>query len=325
MQKKYKVLVGFLFFFMSSMGSAANNTTMTQADKFGTPIPSEKFKFLGPAIFYNYFDFKFDSTEGSNFNRFNGHSNLYGLTGNSIYLGYGGIIAGLGVYRVETSFDSEQRLSPQFLTTVKQTVKNNTLYGHIGKPLSKNFYVDATAGYGQNKVTALNDINPGTTSALSGSANYKGYNWFGSLAGYYTKPWQRFIFKGNAIVLYNKLHYNTYAIKYTTPVTVNALTNKSIWVSENAEVHYRLNKAVTPYLTAGLSQVPHVSSNRASLTTPVVGGLPQLNAQKSGYRVGGGVRIAHKEVLLTLQYKYYDAGHVYRSNQGGATLSYFIA
>ncbi|RUR05012.1 hypothetical protein [Legionella sp. km772] len=107
-----------------------------------------------------YTDFKFNSTTGTNYNSYKGYSKLASVGGNNIQL-FPGLTAGLALFRVETQLGSQILLNPGFPTHSVQSIRNNTLFGHLLKEFQPNFFVDLSGAYGRNKVniTSFLDIN----------------------------------------------------------------------------------------------------------------------------------------------------------------------
>jgi len=97
--------------------AAAPTATPTAAEssKFGdvSPAPQSKgmFNKLSLGALYSYTDFDFDSTAGGNFNRFQGHSNLYSVGVGNVQL-YPDVTAGIALFRVDTALSSQVYLDP---------------------------------------------------------------------------------------------------------------------------------------------------------------------------------------------------------------------
>ena len=294
--------------------------------------PEGVFKNLWLSSLGVYTDFKFNSTQGTNYNSYKGYSKLGSIGGNNIFL-YPGLTAGLALFRVETQLSSQILLNPGFASRSQQSIRNNTLFGHLTKQVKPNFLVDLSGAYGRNKVniTSFLDVNRGGVKEQIGYANTYSTNWFASLMGLYTKTWSnRWFMNLNARLLYTSIESGTYSIFYQTAFptqTVAPLANKSWFLMENAELGYNFEKypAWIPFVNAGLVQVLSYRNSRPLINSAINGISPQLNLDQNGYRLGTGLAYTNKQLTVRLEEQYYNAGNIFRSYQTLLSVKYALA
>ena len=267
---------------------------------------------------YGYTDFDFDSTEGLNYNKFQGHSNTYALGADNIQLAPS-VYAGLFLFRVDSFLDWQTSLVPAASSTSSQTIHNNTITAHILKRFNPNFFMDIGGGYGRNQVhTETFTDGPGEL----GVANYHNSNWLANINGIYHQTWDCFDFTGSAGVFYSQIDTNAYnydvaSVAVTIPVA--QLINKVTMITENAEVGYQATQRIRPFVNGGLFQVVQFSNSRPIIFTPTAGVLPQLVMDQNGFRLGAGFGVQYKRVNLRVEEKYYNAGNTFVSYQTLAT------
>ncbi|KGP64442.1 hypothetical protein EP47_11805 [Legionella norrlandica] len=283
---------------------------------------------ITPEFLYSYIDFDFDSTTGLNFNRYQGHSNLYSVGGDNVQF-IPSVTGGIYVFRVNTEVNSQFLALPFPLTKSYQSIDNNTLFGHLRKSFKSQsqskFDVDLAAGYGQNKINSTTWIGLDTANPVLGLSNHDNSNWFTSLNGIYRKQGKKINFKAFAGLLYSQIHSGSYFLFFqpVQPVqVVTPLTNKTTYVMEGAEVGYKLNSKLTPFINGGLIQVANISNSRPLFAAPINGSLPQLNMDKNGFKLGGGFTFKQKQFTVRLEERYYQAGRIFASYQTVAGLEY---
>jgi hypothetical protein len=283
------------------------------------------FQKITPEMLYGYTDFNFSSRSGDNFNSFKGHSNLYSAGADHISLG-SSMMAGLYYFRIDTALASQFFFSPTPVATSDQTIKNNTIFGHLLKIFTPQIYADVAGGYGYNQLETFTEL-AASPDALFAHARNNSDNWFVSVNGIYRRTWQKFLLRANLGVLYSQIDTPRY--HYLFPATnevivVAPLTNKATLLLENAEFGYFINPKLMPFINGGLIQVAHFSNSRSLLNPASIvnGSLPQLNMNKSGFRLGGGVTYSYKNVTMRVEEKYYNAGSTFQSYQTLASLEY---
>lgn len=311
--------------FLICSGFCVNANTLSKDE---TTSKTKILEYLGkvtPEFLYGYTDFNFDSSSGENFNRYNGHSNLYSAGADHLSLGQT-MMAGIYYFGIDTALHSQFLLTPGFVTTSEQTVHNNTIFGHIFKIFTPEIYADVSGGYGFNKFITLTEIASGSTPLIAQATNNND-NWFVGLNGIYRKSWKQFLMRANVGVLFSEINtgrYNYFFPSSATFQVVEPLTNKATLILENIELGYFIKPAVMPFISGGLIQVAQFSNSRPLVDPASIinGSLPQLNMDKSGFRVGGGIALTYKNATIRVEEKYYNAGGIFESYQTLAALEY---
>ena len=279
-------------------GSSFSANALSKDGAINHANSSEFLRKITPEFLYGYTDFNFDSTSGTNFNRYRGHSNLY----------------------------SQFLLNPGVVTTSEQTIHNNTIFGHLFKIFTPEIYADLSAGYGFNKFITLTEIATEPAPLIAQATNNND-NWFVSFNAIYRKTWKQWQMRANAGVLYSQIdtgRYNYFFPASDTFQVIDPLTNKATLILENIELGYYIKPTVMPFLSGGLIQGAQFSNIRPLVNpaSDINGSLPQLNMDKSGFRVGGGIALTYKNATIRIEEKYYNAGGVFQSYQTLAALEY---
>ncbi len=277
----------------------------------------------------SYTDFDFNSTAGDNFNRFQGNSKLYSIGAGNFAL-YRGWTAGVNLFRVDTSVNSQVFISPGAPASSEQTIRNNTIFGHVTKQLKPSFSLDLAGAYGQNKIDSQTAIMPTGATAQLGYSSYHSVNWFTALTAIYNRSWKDLTFTANGRLLYSQINSPNYQFIYvgTTPSqAVLPLINKALFSAENIEVGYKFDSKrmpLMPFVNAGLLQVLSYTNSRPVASSTINGISPQLSMNKNGYRLGGGLGFQHKQLGIRLEEQYYNAANTYRSYQTILSLKYVV-
>ncbi|KTC78514.1 hypothetical protein Lche_3303 [Legionella cherrii] len=311
--------------FLVLSGFCLNASTLSKDGTSNQLNSSEFLRKITPEFLYGYTDFNFDSTSGTNFNRYNGHSNLYSAGADHVSLGQT-MMVGVYYFGIDTELSSQFLLTPGSVTTSEQTIHNNTIFGHLFKIFTPEIYADLGGGYGFNKFITLTEIATEPVPLIAQATNNNN-NWFISFNGIYRKIWKKFLMRANAGVLYSQIdtgRYNYFFPATDTFQVIEPLTNKATLILENIELGYYIKPTVMPFLSGGLIQVAQFSNSRALINPASVinGSLPQLNMDKSGFRVGGGIAITYKNATIRVEEKYYNASGVFQSYQTLAALEY---
>ncbi|AWN75429.1 autotransporter outer membrane beta-barrel domain-containing protein [Legionella anisa] len=311
--------------FLICNGFCVNANTLSKDETTNNTKISEYLRKITPEFLYGYTDFNFDSTSGGNFNRYNGHSNLYSPGADHISLGQT-MMAGIYYFRIDTALSSEFLLNPGFVTTSEQTIHNNTIFGHIFKVFTPQIYADVSGGYGYNKFNTVTEIVMNPTPLIAQATNNNN-NWFVSVNGIYRKAWKQLLMRANLGVLYSEINTGRYNYFFPSTVTfqvIEPLTNKATLILENIELGYFVKPSVMPFISGGLIQVAQFSNSRPLVDPASIinGSLPQLNMDRSGFRVGGGIAITYKNATIRVEEKYYNAGGIFESYQTLAALEY---
>ncbi|MCA0402356.1 MAG: hypothetical protein LCH30_01030 [Proteobacteria bacterium] len=304
--------------FAGAMGNAENS-------------PSPAAGFSANAV-YSYSDFKFNSFNTTNsFNRYKGHFNFYGLGGNDFKIN-DRFKAGVFLYRLDTQINSEVQLPDLPYSISHQTVRNNSIYGHVLGQAFPFLYFDLAAGYGQNSGnlstnTIFSELpqsfgDEPLSPLKQGYANTYSKNWFVNIAALLNKSWGNFNLSGNVIYLYTEVLQDPYSIDYLYQIEklhVEHLQNKASFLLENAEIGYRYNSMMQPFFNVGLIQVLSFDNSRNLLPIGFIGPAPALNLDMNGYKVGGGINLTYKRYLLRFEQQYFERSSAYRANQSTVT------
>lgn len=286
------------------------------------------FNHVGLGFLASYTDFKFNSSTGSNFNRFTGHSTLYSSALGNVKI-TPNWIGGLALFSVVTSVRSQVSIAPGQPATAEQATHNNTIFAHVLREVKNKVFLDLSGAYGQNKVNSTSWVMPNTKFQQIGEAHNISSNWFVSAMALYSRPWNKFSFNGNVRLLYSQVNSGFYTFQFAPTLgtqAVQALTNKALFLTENLEIDYALNTkmSIKPFINGGLLQVLSFSNSRPLIGAGIIGPSPQLDIRTDGYRVGGGVTFEHKKLTLRLEEQYYSSGGNYKSYQTLAGLRYAI-
>jgi hypothetical protein len=189
--------------------------------------------------------------------------------------------------------------------------------GHLTKPIKPYFFVDLFGGYGQNKQHFFTVVAPNTETQQQAQAKNHSHNWFVSLTGLYNTTWKKFIVTGALSVLHNEVKQNSLLYLFqpnNQPNLVEPIRNKSTYILENAEIGYKVNETVQPFINGGLIQVVQFRNSRALLEGTVVSTAPELNLDQNGYQVGAGVSFSFKKAVLRVEQQHSQRARVYHSN-----------
>lgn len=296
-----------------------NNNSQNSA-----PPASKMFKDLTAKFNYTYIDFNFNSTEGNNYNRFQGHSDLYSTGAENIRIGHG-LFSGIYLYRINTRLNNQFQLAPSGFFSGSQTINNNTIFAHLLKTLNSHFFVDISGAYGQNSIVGSTQFTP-TVIGFTTSTNH---NWFVSMNSMYHKLWKNFILKGNIGALYSQVDAPLSDIVFLDNILpskkVDPLTNKTVFTFEGAEIGYKINSTLTPFINGSLIQVIEYSNSRSVIPRNVIGVIPQLEMNKNAYKLGGGIAIKHRRFSVRLEHKYYTSGGTFNSYLTTLGLAYHFS
>ncbi|CAM2863059.1 Uncharacterised protein [Legionella steigerwaltii] len=321
MKKQSFILSIFLLF----SGFCLNANTLSKDGTTNQSTISEYLIKVTPEFLYGYTDFNFDSTSGENFNRYNGHSNLYSTGADHISLGQT-MMVGVYYFGIDTELSSQFLLTPGFITNSEQTIHNHTIFGHLFKIFTPEIYADFGGGYGFNKFITSTEIATEPAPLIAQATNNND-NWFLSFNAIYRKTWKQLQLRANVGVLYSQIdtgRYNYFFPATDTFQVIEPLTNKATLILENIELGYYIKPTVMPFLSGGLIQVAQFSNSRPLINPASIinGSLPQLNMDKGGFRVGGGIALSYKNATIRIEEKYYNASRVFQSYQTLVALEY---
>lgn len=301
------------------------NESALQADPDNSSSSkNHHFKQMTPEFLYSYIDFDFNSTTGANFNRYQGRSNLYSIGADHISVSPD-LTGGFYLLNVQTRVHSQFQAFPVPLTSSTQSIHNHTLYGHLRKSFTPRFDVDIAGGYGQNRIHSQTRLLTHTPNQNRSFAKYHNDNWLVSVNGIYKKQWHKLLLRAYVGALYSQINTGRYSLSFAafrSPQTIAALSTKTTYVIEGAELSYRPASELSTFINGGLVQVADYRNSRAVFVQPIIGTLPQLNMDRNGYKLGGGLVYRHKQITLRLEEKYYRADNLFRSYQTIAGLEY---
>lgn len=250
-------------------------------------------------------DFKFDSSTLLQNNNLTTHPAIYGQQ----FQFNRRLSGGLFVYRTDSPMQALS-LPSSVSSSVNQ---NNNLYMHLLTRLMSHLFFDVAGGYGSNVSNAK--------YYLSNQQNLNGYskNWFASAAALFTHTWKEFVFSANLSAMRGDAQQDPYTpyLSYRSTLVPNNLAKMSSFLQENAEIRYRGNPFVQPFIAGGLLQI--IDANNLSANAVPFSPLPEFNQDLNGYKVGGGLAFNYKQYIFRLEQQYYQRGNLYHGNQ--STLS----
>ncbi len=283
-------------------------------------------KFMGPNVGYDYNDFKFNSTNGSNYKRYNGHTNSYRIGGSTIILGtksapspaFGRIV----ISQRFTRISGDTLIAPAARLQNFNDIEYTNFDLGIKKPISKNVYFGVAGQYSYGRVRSdytrggsQTGIARSVVNNLSGSISLAGMKDVGyfKLVGDLTLAEVRTVTPSSTITWVNPAEIQT----------VNKVSRSSTWSKEMVRVSYHAKLNFTPYINAGLIQ--NLVAPNVTLTT-ITSNLPQLNVFKNGYNLGGGASIKlTKHIRMIASYNYLNLGSgLFKNNQANFSFAYGI-
>jgi hypothetical protein len=138
----------------------------------------------------------------------------------------------------------------------------------------------------------------------------------------FTHTWKEFAFNANLGLTHAEANQDAYSAGYfsqTVPTDLALNTPNAVsFLHENAEVSYRVNSLFQPFVAGGLLQV--VNLNNYPSQSLFAWGLPtnsltDTGVDTNGYKVGGGLSLNYKQVVLRLEQQYFQRGALYHNNQ----------
>jgi hypothetical protein len=273
---------------------------------------------------YSYLNLNFDSTLPATYNRFYGNSDIYAVYESDVNLG-DHLTGGLTYFRVTTNINAQLQLIDKPLVTSRQTITNNSIFGHVEKSYQDRLFFNLGGSFG------LNGINTNSLFGTNtGYANTKNYNWFTTFIALYNNTWKDISYTLSGSILYSQINQGSSVFYFNdpnlTPTNIEPLITRNLFTSENLELGYKTEKnklTFTPFVGVGLIQIPVYANSRP--TYPIVNGaLPQLFINQSGYRAVTGVTFSHHKFMIRLEEIYYNAGNVFTCYETVANLTYHM-
>jgi len=272
--------------------------------------------------FYN--SFKFNSTNGNLYNRYNGHSSFGSLGANNFE--WRDFIAGLSISNIETAIDAETQLAPTVNQNNNTKIGNAALNVYVSRLLFNAVYTSVFAGYGHSEFGVNSTItDPTTTTAASyGSAYFSGNNNYIGARTMYMYPYRKFLLQGGLGYVYSSFFQPAYDIVYNNRPSSNvaALTTRIGILTENIRIDYRNIDHVVPYLDLGLLQVVNRSYSNTSINASTSSALPQLTLANNGFFVGAGLAYTQKHFRVTPYYQFVQRTSSFTSNLGGVRVDF---
>ena len=314
-----RIILGLFCLLYSVSPFAANSQHLVKnSDKSERHNPVDNLHAL-----FSYTDFKFNASDSTRISRFQGHYNLYLLGGNSKPISQD-TVAGLFAYKIDTYLNFTQ----SSLAFTAEAIHNNSLFGHVLKRIKNSFSVDLMGAFGQNRISykTLSTQNTTTDNNL-GHARSHGNSWFVALKGFYTHSWDDFVLLTSVGALHTEVIQKEFNFFFTSAPTnfISPLTSSTTFLLENAELTYKPNSIIIPFVNAGLIQVVQKLNNRPLAAALSIGSTPNqdIALNKNGFSVGAGLALHYKKMSLRLEQQYYQRGTIYHSNQ--SILSFRIA
>ena len=279
-----------------------------------------------------YRDFKFDSAKLLQMNSapslsphlvFNGFG--FGSTSEEASASSQSPVNGFFLYKLQQT-DSRLPLPSNPFANIENQPANSSLYGHLFQRLVQHLFVDLAGGYEStdNSVTRFTPDSELYKYSVNGNSYSK--NWFASASALFTHTWKEFAFNVNLGLTHaeaNQDPYNLYFGQTMSPeLASSSLQNKVSFLHENAELSYRVNSLLQPFVGGGLLQVMTPSNGTQSLVDLALPGSLDPSLDSNGYKIGGGLSLNYKQYALRLEQQYFQRGELYRNNQ--STLSFKV-
>ncbi|MFI4918542.1 MAG: autotransporter outer membrane beta-barrel domain-containing protein [Legionellales bacterium] len=322
--KKKQLGLGILCMICFSAISA--NTSIKGTDALKEDVketPEKKDARYSLSALAEYNDFKYNSSNSTNFYHFSGHTDLYLFGANDAKI-TDKLTGGVLLYSTKTSLKSKAIFYPQRPVNTHQDIRISNLAAHIVRAFKEHSYVDVMGGYGHGDMQNSTALSDGTQHS-----NAKGdlHNWFASVSGGDVRSWRQFLIRSTITLLFSDVNQQSFNVHSAfTPTTVASLINKSTYLLENAEITYQKSEKIQPFVSGGLLQVLQFSNSRPVISNvAVVGSLPEFNLDQNGFRIGAGLSYHYKQFSVRVEQQYDQRGTVYHNNQSIITLGIALA
>lgn len=193
---------------------------------------------------------------------------------------------------------------------------NHSLYGRVLSRLMQHVFIDLAGGYTQSYEpnTPWVRLNPLAYQESSSK------NWFASASALFTHTWKELAFNANLGLLHTPqdlFAYTGSVNPLASSLRMNDLHNNTSFLQENAELSYRMNAQIQPFVSGGLLQPLGFSGISHTLPT-----APSdfTAADANVYKLGGGVALNYKQCVLRLEQNYVQQGALRRANQSSLSL-----
>ncbi len=271
-----------------------------------------------------YDSFKFNSTNGALYNRYNGTSKLLNVGGAN--LAYRGYNMGLTLSLVDTNLASFSLFTVDSPSSNETDIHNTAINAHVMHSLFNRVNLDVLGGVGYSDFDISSTLNIPTVSAVNGSGNLHGLNEYIGARLHYARSYRLLSWRGDIGYVFNNFSQSEYTIAYNnaTNTVVSALTTRIGFLTENAQLSYQVNNALSPFFSAGLIQVVSRFYSHPLTVVSTSSALPQITLGNNGYRLATGVVIHKNHIRITPYYQYSQRGSNYVDNMGMLKLDYLF-
>lgn len=268
------------------------------------------------AVNYNVLDFKFDSARLLSQDH---QTNTYGADLNHFQLNQKPS-SGFFIYKMDSELSSQLRQLSLPVPDSGKSMYSNSIYAHLITRFMQHLFFDLAGGYGQNHLGYNSGVNlnywgrNGYSSALS-------KNWYASASALFTHTWKEFVFNANLQALHGDLEQDAYTLNFmANPASQvsSKLNNNVSYLEENAEISYKVNDRVQPFIGGGFLQVFDLNSHQ-TVSPLFSSAISDYNLDMNGYKLGGGLAFNYKQYVFRLEQQYFQRGNIYHGNQ--STLS----
>lgn len=315
---KLKKLVGILTLLIVAQSAQATELTHS---KDQTKLPTEstdqlwlkQIKAPKISVYGTVDEFKFSSSTGILFHRYNGHTNTASLGIDNIKLST--LSTGLYVTHFDTQMLTFSKLGP-FLNESSRSTHDNGVYAHATKNIVTHVQIDVFGGYGRNRFNLRNTSETERFGTLTGYSKYYGHDEVAGVRGLFSYYFNHFFLQGDVDYFYARINQPDYVVLYpNNQITIPKLTTNVGTYLENAKLSYFLNDYLSPFITGSLIQVGSRSFSRPVVSpSSAASPQPELVIGKSGYTYGGGVLLKYKKIILTASYKHENRKQIYLSS-----------
>jgi hypothetical protein len=272
-------------------------------------------------VAYLHSNYKFSSDNGSNFNHYNGDTNVFTATATRLFAHDWAFSWLYQNAQVDTK--ANVRLAGT-TTNSDADLSANSLGINLKKTWLGTYYLE---GFGQFGTTSssLNVSLPTT----QGSTRVDGDTYLlGSSAGLVYPFHSKWALNAMMSLFYFNSRQGSYSITYDNAVFAPQGTYQvgSLNLTQLVSLTYKVTRYFRPFANFGLIEVLSNNENRSTKDSllPVTSQVPEFLLNNFGYNVGGGINANYKMLLATAGYSYAQRGSEYHSNSFYASLAVAI-
>ena len=269
-----------------------------------------------------YDAFKFNSTVGSSYNDFFGHTQLLNLGGGN--LKYHGFRTGFGITAANTRLSSAFSAAPGNYQTGTTSIDNTVINLYASHPLISHVTATLLAGAAHSQFSLKNVVTYPTGQAVPPTVIKYGQ---AALSGFYEylggrlvvfDSWKDWRFSGDFAYVFSNFQQPAYTINYSnaTSAAVPSLITRVGLLTENARLAYHVNDRIEPYIMGGLIQVANLNFSNPIIQPSTISAAPQLTLSNSGFLLGAGLSYLYKKIRISPLYQYSQRGTNYVDNLG---------